>query len=195
MTDYHNASLESQLDGEYAAGAYGPGTTSGLQLGIALRPSFGLNSVYLGGDTAHGDPIFNPWTNPQGRIAALRVSEVKSPAKIIVFAPTRATVPPANPGTSVTLGYMVLSPPYANFNRDTQTALLPEWSFDATGQIVFNGMAAAAGVPSDRLGQGKVPVSHLDGSVGIDLWESMGPSATNPKTQMSRWSPFAVGDN
>ena len=203
LADYRSIDVANRLTDEYAAGVYGPSSATGTQFGISLRPAFGLNSVYLGGDTTHGDPLLNPWDNPNGRVAALRMSEVKSPGKIIVFAPTRAGNSNILSSQAI-LGYPVLTPPFANFNRKDQIALLKQWHFDpgvaTPDYIEYVGMqsTATAGLPVDRLAGNKVTVSHLDGSVTTEPLESLGPNANAAPTDkilMSRWSPFATGFN
>lgn len=217
LSDYRGTETLSKFADEYSCGDYicqpyvvegvthnppngvfGPGSIGAGQLGIGLRPSFGLNSIYVGGDTSHGDTSLNPWTNPTGRVAALRMSEVKSPAKLIVFAPTRAVGLPAMSGVSDVLGYAQLCPPYAAFDKNTQTPSLLQWQFDAGStapdQIAFTGIGGRGGVPVDRMGDHKVAVAHLDNSVGTETLEGMGPSTSNANTRMTRWSPFAVGE-
>ena len=219
MVDYRDSGLDGRFIEEYSCGNYvcggglpngvfGPHNLTGPNIGIALRPSFGLNSIYLGGDTAHGDVSASPWavtwppTLNSASVAAMRMSEVKSPAKIIVFAPVRAGNSDTLMGTlqtSAELGYPVLTPPYAKFDKTTQAASSPHWRFTsiATTGIELQGSAAAAttGLPLDRLNDHKIATSHLDGSVTTEELEGIGPSNNNAATRMSRWSPFAVGNN
>jgi hypothetical protein len=200
MADYRSTQIESRFDIEYNAGIFGPGTgNEATDLLIALRPAYGLNSIYLGGDNVHGDTTLNPWDNPTGRVAALRMSEVKSPAKVIVFAPTRGIGVPNIANVSGIQGYAQLCPPYAGFDKNTQTPSLLQWQFDAAStapdQINTSTMIGGrGGVPVDRMGDHKVAVAHLDNSVGTETLEGMGPSTSNANTRMTRWSPFAVGE-
>jgi prepilin-type N-terminal cleavage/methylation domain-containing protein len=192
MIDYRDEQLVGALETEFGQGdggagqAYGPGTTTGMQLGIARIPSYGLNSLYLGGDNYHGPVDRSPWANlpaaNPATIAAQRLSDVKNPAKIIVFGACRDS-------TDVTdkpRGYCELRAPFADFNPTTQAGSDPQWTVDVTvpGQITFNG-SAPAGVPVSRLKDDRVPISHLDGSVEAEYLARLG-------VDMSRWSPKAL---
>ena len=56
-------------------------------------PAFGMNSIFVGGDSKHGGNYVtsrNPWTGSAGEVlAATRMSEVKNPSKLIVSSPAR----------------------------------------------------------------------------------------------------------
>lgn len=194
MSDYRDQQLVERLDAEYAdgsaAGAYGPATATGNQLGIARVPSFGLNSIFLGGDSFHGpEPNNAPWRGGKKPFVAARMSEVLNPSKIIVFAANKAeNVPLPNPTlTHTVLGYCEIRAPIA---YDLAGAPVAQWSVDTVngsptiGQIIYAG-GGPGGVPFARLRDDKVPISHLDGHVET---ETIGRLALD----MSRWAPNAL---
>jgi len=208
MADYRSPAMNERLALEYgdggAAGVYGPGTVGVNQYGIAARPSFGLNSIYVGGDSFHGGgavTAFSPWDITSGtvqprpnKVAATRVSDVKSPAKLIVFGPaglrtaTNSPEQPVDPASGAVLGYFELRAPFGKFNTDTGLGAEPQWLINpVTGNLDYTG-AGIAGVPLDRLGLGKISVGHLDGSTGTEELARLG-------ADMSRWSPFAIKVN
>jgi type II secretory pathway pseudopilin PulG len=56
---------------------------------VSVSPSLGLNSTWVGGD--EGDGCFNPTlVNLLGRIHSDRISTVRNPSKLIVFASSRS---------------------------------------------------------------------------------------------------------
>jgi type II secretory pathway pseudopilin PulG len=212
MADYRSTRFEAVLLEEFGTGsgasneAYGPGTVTGTKYGIARHPSFGLNSIYVGGDgggsDAHGDPSRDPWDwdssgalkRDPDTIAATRTSEVKNPNKLIVFAPTHfwraadSEPPDVDQKMSVLLGYCELRPPFADYDRRTAEPGDPQWAVEAgtgphAGQIIYSG-STKAGVPVDRFGGDKAPIAHLDGSVESEFILRL-------QVDMSRWSPFA----
>jgi hypothetical protein len=163
-------------------------------------PSYGLNSLYMGGDNVHGPVDRSPWANlPSGSnpntIAAQRLSDVKYPTKIIVFGASKleGNLSPAVPAALNTpekpLGYCELRAPFANFDPATQTGSDSQWSIDTSGgptdgEILFTG-SNPAGVPISRLKDDRVPISHLDGSVEAEFLARLA-------ADMSRWSPKAL---
>ena len=206
--DYRSSAIDNYLTREFATGLaggkYGPGTAGTATASIGFTPSFGLNSVYVGGDAIHGDPNLSPWANwPNNNpntVAATRLSEVKFPAKLIVFGSTRhskmqnlgdALTKEAKGKYGLDYGYVELSAPFANFDPVGQVGTLPQWTIDTAvgsptqGQIIFSGMGTYAGVPIDRLGQDMLNIGFLDGSVGTEAISRL-------EKDMSRWSPFAL---
>ncbi len=193
MTDYRDKQLVGALEEEYGDGdgaggdAFGPGTATGGQFGISRVPSYALNSIYLGGDNWHGTDR-SPWVftgtsvqmNPN-TVAAQRMSDVKNPAKIIVFGAVRDAIDLSEKP----MGYCELRAPFADFDPNTQTGSDPQWTVASAGQVTFTGPPGPAGVPVSRLRDGRVPISHLDGSVEAEYLERL-------SVDMSRWSPKAL---
>jgi type II secretory pathway pseudopilin PulG len=200
MTDYRNAQLVAALESEYGNGdgvggdAFGAGSAGPDQFGIARVPSYGLNSIYLGGDNFHVDESLSPWIigadvqNNPDTIAAVRLSMVKNPGKMIVFGACRYQGPPDLPayGDSA-LGYCELRAPYANFDPVTQTGSDQQWTVSTEGEAVLQG-AGPAGLPFSRLEDDRVPISHLDGSTEAEYIHRLAED-------MSRWAPNAVSSN
>ncbi len=187
--DVRDPRLMSVLNAEVTCGIYGPGTLSvqcrGIDNPVALseRPAFGMNSVFVGGDTTHGGAAatpFHPW-NTAGRdsIAATRLSEVKNPSRLILFAPATKVG-----GDDADGGFCELRPPF--LPDDSGNWTLQQWAIGPGGKIDFTGQATEAGQPVDRSGKGILPVALLDGSSGVE------PIA-NLATDMRRWNPFEVG--
>lgn len=207
MADYRSSAMEARLETEYGAGAYGPGTAGASQLGIASAVSFGLNSIFMGGNEVHGGPsltALSPWSwdssghviNNPDKIAATRGSEVKMPSKLIVFGAARATDPPASSDPTIVIGYPELRPPYPLYDPKAGTLGPPQWTINATsGEIDVSGMATPGGIPFDRLGQSKVPVGHFDGSVDnynpLEAQITANPGQAEISLRMARWCPFA----
>jgi prepilin-type N-terminal cleavage/methylation domain-containing protein len=224
FTDYRNDSLMTRLDLEVRGAArlngsggecgptnpvYGPGSASEAScddLGIGLTPSFGLNSIYVGGDNVHGGSEItsrNPWDNPYDKIAATRLSEVKNPARLIVFAPSAhyaevdgsggGTLFPSPPVSNATFGYVEIRAPRVVLSDGT---VLDQWEVD--GELIDSdagdfsatdsaGRRIGGGVPTARWGKDLIPTGRLDGSVSLDTVPLIG----DPFTKL--WSPFSVG--
>ncbi len=193
FNDSRDKQLVSRLEAEYgngsASGAYGPASISGTELGIARVPSYGLNSIFLGGDSFHGPADHSPWNDGKRAYVASRMSEVLNPTKIIVFGASEAKgVALPNPtGVAGILGYCELRAPQV---MDAAGNPVLQWSIDTTsgspteGQVVYTG-GGPAGVPVSRLPGDKIPISHLDGHVEA---ESLGRLSAD----MSRWAPNAI---
>jgi prepilin-type N-terminal cleavage/methylation domain-containing protein len=190
MADY-GSGLKGRYEEEVLTGDYGPGTmTAPPQLGIALTPSIGYNSLYLGGDNEHGDgnaPDYSPWGSPnpnigQPSIAVTRASEILNPAETIAFATCKAVRnqapdPPLpselpyapHPSTlGEQLGYMELRAPWLP-GTDPGQCDQPQWIMDADNQLQPNpaNFNRPGGLMVDRLGDDKVPTAHCDGSTVI----------------------------
>ena len=146
--------------------------------GISQRPSFGLNSIFIGGDSVHGGPsivALNPWTNPANKIAATRLSEVVNPVRVIVFGPAaKAAANPDDVYDEPALGFCELRPPLLGRPIDPNGIWsLLQWEIGANGRVTHTA-TLDAGLPiarsaGDVLHSGKqsIPVGHLDGSTGM----------------------------
>lgn len=203
--DIREKGLITAYDNEFRAGMFGPATATGAAVGIANTPSFGMNSIFVGGDTFHGGPQaldFNPW-NTQGNktIAARRLSDVKNPSKLILFAPTA----PARPdgagtgsgstpeGTYLTEkhGYCELRAPFTWVDASTPSKPFwanNQWAVGPNGRIIRTSegdYTDGCGLPIDRTGGTTIPVAHLDGSGSLEEFGVI-------SRDMSRWSPFDV---
>ncbi len=198
FVDYGSERVNSKLSDEYRIGVYGPGTITDAakQYGISRIPSFGLNCIFLGGDSVHGGPMtdFSPWnTAGNDPIAATRFSEVKSPAKMIVFAPTAQANDAFNPSVSefrdIVFGCPELRPPYLELLADG-TWGDQQWSLAGDGstlQVTDNpAFAEGGGLPIARWGGTTFPVGNLDGSTTNETYTSI-------VSDMTRWSPKAKG--
>lgn len=207
FTDYRSAGLLTRLEDEYgagdASGIYGPDVANPpTTLGIASVPSYGLNSLFLGGDSTHGPATgMAPWkvgvTKP---LAITRMSDAKSPAKLVVFAPAAwcsgglDVMGKIDPGTQVRLGYPELRPPMVGLGGGPYTApdgtlLTRNWSFNGAENLTEVDPAYAdAGLPVDRLGDDKIAIGHLDGSVDTQF-------AKRLAEDMSLWDPRMVSPN
>lgn len=219
MGDYRDRGLMSRFQQEFADGVYGDfDLDPDEQLGIANAPSYGLNSIFVGGDTSHGgDDVIerHPWYVEGGsppvdfsrarrereRLAAVRFTEVRNPARLIVFGPTgRADPNPdpqyapymePDPGTHI--GYVELRPPYVLPEElgDWTSWDRQQWFIGQGGQINVNDAnldldAFRTGLPIVRWGTSEYPTANLDGSVTV---EDIGQLSND----MRRWSPFVTG--
>ncbi len=213
FVDYRSKARLGELEAEYLDGTYGPGTIDSDELGISIVPSFGMNSIFVGGDSFHGGTDVrnhNPWTGREEKLAATRFSEVKNPAKLIVF----GTVALANgmgfsgdPDTDEVydsddrLGYVELRPPFTAFDDEndngvldpgeTWTELSRQWKASIikvfrtpTGD--YTGPTGLTGLPVSRWGANRLPVANLDGSTRVEETSTLA-------WDMRRWSPFQIG--
>ena len=206
FVDYHDKQLRSRLDQEFRCGIFGPGTASepcelaDAPLLIADIPSFGMNSIFVGGDSFHGGMLVkarNPWTPTPGLedeiLAATRLSEVRNPATLIVFGAAARADPSGGDETYASeerFGYVELRPP---FTVSTLIDGIPGWT-NRQWKVGKNlaiertpvSYAGPTGLPVARWGANKLPVAHLDGSTAVE-------EASTLSLDMRRWSPFAFG--
>ena len=215
FVDYRSPALMGKVTTEFENDIYGPGSADWeakpSQMGISLVPSFGLNTIMLGGDDVHGGnavTTLNPWDNPGNKLAATRFSEVKNPSMLIVFAPSvhfgerdgdtandlfdYEDNPPL-PMAGLHLGYCELRPPKLYVNGDWER----QWRVQSNQVVVADGDFSATdakdrpiggGWPIARWDQDKLPVGHLDCSVTTEL-------ITNLAEDMFKWSPWETGFN
>ena len=208
LTDIGDKSLESKFDAEVAAGVYGPATTGPGDIGIADHPAYGLNSIFIGGDSTHGGAYVtdrNPWDPDPAFaneiLAATQFSQVKKPARIILFGPTARA---ATTGALTTayddpnLGFAELRPPYLQRDATGQWNM-PQWNLGAGGAVIrttSGAYADGAGLPIVRAGIAEYPVSHLDGSAEVLRLEHLAPRIDSGGAQtmvdMSYWSAFEI---
>ena len=196
FTDYRSKALISQLDEEFGQERYGPGSIGASELGISACPSFGLNSIFVGGDDFHGAaPLIaqNPFSpaDPDVVIAATSASQVRNPGRLTVFGATMAADQPSSPPIpDLVFGNPELRPPFTAIDSTgLGVSSTRQWEIDAEGTIVPTDPAAfsnGGGWPVGRWGEDKIPLGKLDGSVEVvDRYEL--------SRDMSRWSPFATG--
>ncbi len=183
--DLRDPGLLSRLQGKYddrLSPVFGPAGDPDTG-GISERPAFGMNSIFVGGDTTHGGSAvtpFHPWnTAGNDSIAATRLSQVKNPSRLILFAPATEVG-----GDDADGGFCELRPPF--LPDDSGNWTLQQWAIGPGGKIDFTGQATEAGQPVDRSGKGILPVALLDGSSGVEPF-------ANIATDMRRWHPFEVG--
>jgi prepilin-type N-terminal cleavage/methylation domain-containing protein len=169
---------------------YGPAGASAYAGGISERPSYGLNSIFVGGDALHGGAYVtsrNPWDGSEDKIAATRLSEVKNPSRLILFGPA------ALAGTGQTyenpeVGFCELRPPYLVLNDTSDIWEEPQWKVGVGGLVEQTGgsYTGGAGLPIARSGKDLLPVAHLDGSAVV-------VETSKLSRDMRFWSPFEVG--
>jgi prepilin-type N-terminal cleavage/methylation domain-containing protein len=177
---------------EYNSGFFGPfGSSSTYDGGVSERPSYGMNSLFVGGDSRHGGAeVFqnNPWTGSLDKIAATRLSEVKNPSRLIVFGPAAlASTVSGQVYEEPEVGFCELRAPYTCYQDDNWKG--PQWMVGTGGFVkktVSTNLEDGTGLPIARSGQGLMPVAHLDGSTVV---EQIGDISRD----MRRWSPFEVG--
>jgi prepilin-type N-terminal cleavage/methylation domain-containing protein len=171
---------------------YGEGTAmqDPSLLGLGRVPSFGLNSIYVGGDTRHGGTAIvaqSPFADPPTLtpIAATRLSEATNPARLIVFAPVRhfdGSLIAEPPVSDVQFGYPELRPPVI---VDRAGVEHPQWEIVA-GQIDTSAgdFDEGGGVPLARWSKAnEIPLGHLDGSVTTRVIDQLA-------FDKQAWSPF-----
>lgn len=203
LVDYRSKEIESRIEDEVSAQddadrVYGPGTATGTQLGLSEIPAFGMNSIYVGGDTTHGGDMikqYHPWQPDNETIAATRLSEVRNPSTLIVFAPTAEADPSLGSespyvffdGLEFAQGFPQIQPPMLVVGDEEDPEYEnPEWSVGGGGQVVRDPMAqldAGAGLPIARWGDDVMPVANLDGSTTME-------SISGLMIDMNRWRAF-----
>ncbi len=198
MTDYRDEEVLSYMDSEVQNNIYGPGSMANGGIGVSLRPSFGLNSIALGGDSHHGGRAtrYHPWGSQYAneRFAATRMSEVAQKSRMILFAATHDPTAdvPSLPGTK--WGYVELRPPGVGEFIPTTAAEgeiapnpweIQQWWFDENGDIVDagSGNLQTAGVPTSRGDKAGVPLVRLDGATGLEFTPLLANDAWS-------WMPF-----
>ena len=170
------------------------------EFGISEVPAFGMNSVFIGGDSRHGEALIqnqNPWspTVPGEYLAALRLSEVKNPSRVIVFGSSMRDPEATGPDGSrfnLFFGSPELRPPYLQYDLNGQGIGAQQWEVSSVApnnrNIVAAGTASFAnggGWPIARWGKDLVPVAHLDGStIAVDRYRMAKDG--------SMWSPFVT---
>ncbi len=204
FTDYRSPRLMTRLTAEFESDIYGPPSASGSGFGISDIPSFGMNTVFIGGDSYHGGPAVtdrNPWspTDPNNVLAATRLSAVINPAKIILFGASMRTPDSPDPSGreyNLNFGSPDLRPPYLDYDNDTGQGVgaSQQWAFgtdDADKNLIINAGGSftnAGGWPIARHGNDLVPIAHLDGSV-----ETIDRYLMGNEFSGSMWSPRVVG--
>ncbi len=192
-TDTNDEGVMAGLEADYSNGIYGPDTGNGsIRGGISERPSFGLNSIFVGGESVHGGSYAtnrHPWTGDPNVVplAVTRFTQVKNPTRLVVFG---ATAKADNPPTDLVyddqlLGFSEFHPPFLDESSGDWTN--PQWMVGASG--VIGGVVTdndGTGLPIDRRDGGLIPVAHLDGST-----EAV--KVTTLSADMRKWNARGVG--
>ncbi len=159
---------------------------------ISERPSYGMNSIFVGGDSFHGggDVVArHPWQSGNAKIAATRLSEARNPASLIIFAPAALALTGAPSGEAYNqpeAGFCELRPPFTL--RDGDKWKGAQWLVGEGNRVETfpaGQYADGAGLPIDRRGGGKIPVVHLDGSANVEEIATL-------SRDMRRWNPFEL---
>lgn len=103
------AALYSGPNADYLENLAGAPTEDALYA-VTVHPSFGLNSVFVGGDENHGgfDPVFQ---QAFGSFYATRLSTIRNPERLVVFSTSRSDA--SLPGTTGVIreGFFRVLPP------------------------------------------------------------------------------------
>jgi prepilin-type N-terminal cleavage/methylation domain-containing protein len=117
---------------------------------VSAYPSFGLNSLFVGGDENYGG-FSDVFRETFGRFYVERLSRVRHPEKLTVFASTRSnTAAPGSGETGLHEGYF--------------RALPPAWTTDLWATTYDEDDPASAGNVSPRHDAGAITVT-VDGGV------------------------------
>lgn len=149
-----------------------------FQYVVSLSPSYGLNSMFLGGDADRFG--FNPaalaaW----GSFYATRLDQPTRADRQLVFATARGVDPD---GGDLVPGYFRIDPPYRTA-RTWAAAYDPAGAPGATGHVDFR-MGEGSGRVSARSAGGKAGVVHLDGHAAALGFEAL--------DDMTLWAPRAT---
>jgi type II secretory pathway pseudopilin PulG len=192
-----DAGTLSIVNASYGCCIYGPGSSPCCAdpppkpILLSERPSYGMNSIFVGGDSWHGGAgvtARHPWQNTLEKIAATRLSEVKNPTRLIVFGPA-ALAGSGDTYEDPEVGFCELRPPYLEFDQTNETWMEDQWMVGVGGLVQQTGNGAysdGAGLPIARSGKDLMPVGHLDGSTVVEEISKL-------SRDMRRWSPFEVG--
>ncbi len=187
------AGARSVFVAEYGSQIYGPAGASAYAGGISERPSYGLNSIFVGGDSTHGGANItnrNPWDGTEEKIAATRLSEVKNPSRLIVFgAAALASTDPGLVYEDPEVGFCELRAPYTCFSDLGDMWVNDQWMVGAGGLVkktTEGDYQDGAGLPIARSGKDLIPVAHLDGSAVV-------VEISKLSRDMRFWNPFEVG--
>ena len=166
---------------------------------ISEQPSFGLNSIFVGGDSEHGGSVSDehPWQDTEPVKAATRLSQVVNPTRVIVFAPAAMAAAAASDDVyeDISVGFCEIRAPYLALVGDTWE--IQQWSIAGNGLVeqatTGNFIAPpGGGLPIARTakdvgngGREPIPVAHLDGSTAVQ-------AITDLMADMRRWDPFEV---
>jgi hypothetical protein len=142
---------------------------------VSAYPSFGLNSVFVGGDENHGgfSPIFE---QTFGRFYATRLSTVRHPDRLTVFATSRTDE--AAPGVT------------GEIREGFFRVLPPSWASPLWADVYDPENPASAGFVSPRHAQHGDDVSIIttvDGAVSTATIEEL--------RDMRRWSDQATSED
>lgn len=192
FTDMTESGARSKFSEDFSAGTYGPAGSPAYAGGISERPSYGMNSLFVGGDSGHTTVRnLNPWVAGPDTIAATRLSQVKSPARLIVFGPAaRGGDDPDLVYEEPEVGYCELRAPYIELTGTGASAKWTnqQWSVGQGGLVEPSSSGSLdndGGFPIDRAGKDVIPVAHLDGSATV---VEIGKLSRD----MRRWSPFEI---
>ena len=205
LADYRERSVHRRIDDELTRSnpVFGPATRlHSDDLGLASVPSIGMNSIFLGGDTTHGNAATRTLHPLQARTTnthvATRLAHVLNPSMCVVFAPSvqsvyanAATVPARGGAPGVALGSPELRAPYTLMNDASGTWYGAQWVTDDDAELgvrvaaIDDSFDAGGGVPACRQGD-LLPVAHVDGSVAVTSLAAL-------EIDMRRWSPRAAG--
>lgn len=150
---------------------------------IAESPTFGMNSIFVGGDSRHGSAAItdrNPWFGSD-QLAVTRLSQIRNPARLIVFGPTApvGTGPVSNPESPdatyarFDLGYPELRAPYLPSGVNDTEFSDEQWQVGEGGRVMRTTGGAygnGAGLPISRAERADIPIANVDGSTDtVDL--------------------------
>ena len=150
-----------------------------FQYVVSLSPSYGLNSMFLGGDAdrfGFNAAAVAAW----GTFYATRLDQPAAADRQIVFATARGVDPD---GGDLVPGYFRIDPPFRTA-RSWAANYDPTAPPGATGHIDFR-MGEGASRVSVRRGGGKAGVVHLDGHASMQGFDSL--------DDMTLWAPRATG--
>ena len=193
-TELRDVGLMAQLEAEHSGGIYGPfDGLSSIVGGISERPTYGLNSIFVGGDSVHGGTYAtdrNPWDPASGLedeiLAATRFTQVKNPARLIVFgAAAKADASGSTVYDDESFGFCELRSPF--LDESSGAWLNPQWIVGENGLIQDTLTDEyGTGIPIDRRGERQIPVAHLDGSTAAVRLADL-------SADMRMWNPRGVG--
>jgi prepilin-type N-terminal cleavage/methylation domain-containing protein len=135
---------------------------------VSVFPSFGMNSIFVGGDENYGGSS-DIFTEIFGQFYVKRLSTVRRPDRLVVFATARSRAEMNNGNSSIYEGFFRILP--------------PAWSTQIWASEHVEDDPLSSGMLSNRH-QSKVITASVDGRVDVDSISDL--------RDMQRWSDAAT---
>lgn len=142
---------------------------------ISVAPSFGINLTFVGGDFGSGSDLRPTAENlaAYGNFAVMRMAEIHSPSRLIIFASARFQDPSVGGQTE---GYNAVKSPYFQGRRwpSAYDEKRPYWEF---GNVHFRFRDKAVCAMAD----GHIELLTYDDMLDMTRWSNQAAQENNPE--------------